>query len=380
MNHYSLFIYSPYWSTYGGGEKYAAALAAALARMPGVRVVLLSTHTDVSKEQLEHYFGLSLDSVSFEYVRGGLSQVSRRSSQAEVFVYLSNFQHIPSRARRSVLLLQIPYPRLSWKRIIGKLRRAESREALKDFLRRELLSAARSGKNHVVVNSHFVQEVLAHHHGIHSQVLHPPIQDFHMGGIAKQKIILSVGRFFSGLYNEKRYDVLLRAFRLLCRRVSGWEYHIAGSAPTNRESQKFLDELRRESAGLPVHFHVNAGFSELQHLYNEATIFWHGAGYGVDENDTPERLEHFGMTTVEAMSARCIPLVIPRGGPKEIVEPGVNGFVWNSIEELVEQTEQIARGELGIESIATAARARYRRYSFEHFVTNAQSLFSSFIS
>jgi len=37
-------------------------------------------------------------------------------------------------------------------------------------------------------------------------------------------------------------------------------------------------------------------------------------------------LEHFGITTVEAMAAGCVPLVYDSGGQAEIVSSGYNGY------------------------------------------------------
>lgn len=63
--------------------------------------------------------------------------------------------------------------------------------------------------------------------------------------------------------------------------------------------------------------------SDILKLYGEASIFWHACGLG--EKD-PHLVEHFGMTTVEAMQNYCVPIVIDGGGQKEIVEHGVSGF------------------------------------------------------
>ena len=45
----------------------------------------------------------------------------------------------------------------------------------------------------------------------------------------------------------------------------------------------------------------------------------HAAGFGVDPDEFPETLEHFGITPVEAASFGCIPVVYGQGGPKEVV-------------------------------------------------------------
>jgi hypothetical protein len=42
--------------------------------------------------------------------------------------------------------------------------------------------------------------------------VYPPIDDFRVEG-PKERAILSVGRIFRGLYNDKRYDVMLDGFR-----------------------------------------------------------------------------------------------------------------------------------------------------------------------
>ncbi len=56
-------------------------------------------------------------------------------------------------------------------------------------------------------------------------------------------------------------------------------------------------------------------------------------------------MEHFGITTGEAMSAGCVPVVINKGGQPEIVRDGVDGFVWNDSRELKEITLKLITDE-----------------------------------
>jgi len=93
----------------------------------------------------------------------------------------------------------------------------------------------------------------------------------------------------------------------------------------------------------------------VRELYATSSYYWHGTGYGQSETLFPERMEHFGITVVEAMSAGAIPFVYAMGGPAEIVADGETGFHWRSIQELV--TKQIA--VLGVPKEATDA-IRYR--------------------
>jgi glycosyltransferase involved in cell wall biosynthesis len=93
-------------------------------------------------------------------------------------------------------------------------------------------------------------------------------------------------------------------------------------------------------------------------LYRKASIFWHAAGFGADENSRPEALEHFGMVTVEAMSAGCVPIAIARGGQLEVVEHGVSGFLWNDLNELKALTLQYTLAD-------EATKLRYRTTAIE---------------
>ena len=66
-----------------------------------------------------------------------------------------------------------------------------------------------------------------------------------------------------------------------------------------------------------------------------AAIFWHACGL----NETkPERIEHFGMTTVESMQNYCVPIVIDGGGQREIVEQGKSGYRFSTLSQLQEHS------------------------------------------
>ncbi|MCA1602183.1 MAG: glycosyltransferase, partial [Acidobacteria bacterium] len=99
-------------------------------------------------------------------------------------------------------------------------------------------------------------------------------------------------------------------------------------------------------------------------------IFWHAAGYGEDESTRPIFVEHFGISTVEAMAAGCVPVVINKGGQREIVQHGVNGFLWDTLEELKEYTAMLMNDDKLHARMAEAARESARLYSREMFVGN----------
>jgi glycosyltransferase involved in cell wall biosynthesis len=107
---------------------------------------------------------------------------------------------------------------------------------------------------------------------------------------------------------------------------------------------------------------------KLKKLYQEAKIFWHAAGYPHDPNLLPHVMEHFGIVTVEAMSAGCVPVVINKGGQPEIVEHGVSGFLWSTLEELRGYTCLLAKDDKLRNRMAAAAVEKARLYTKDRFI------------
>jgi len=373
-------ICTPYWSTFGGGEKYLLILADVLSQLPNVNITLLFNQKPIQRSILEEFSNVHLSKINFRIFHNH-NELCEIAKNADVFIYLSNFQSVVTSAQKHVQILQIPYGKITVSSILEKLVAGHIKESIKDILRLKLLKFSRDVADFVLTYSKFVHDTLYRNFGVESRILYPPIQDFFQGGTQKKNIILSVGRFFTGLYNEKRYDVMTEAFRRLCRsNLHGWEYHIVGSAAADSTTQRMLHQLKDQNTSYPIYFHVNESFKSLQRLYNEASIFWHAAGFGVDEKRFPEKVEHFGMTTVEAMSAGCIPIVIDKGGQSEIITDGMNGFLWKIIDELVGRTSEIIKGAVQSTYIRENARRRFQDFCLERFRDNVNAIFLPIIN
>ena len=81
----------------------------------------------------------------------------------------------------------------------------------------------------------------------------------------------------------------------------------------------------------------------------------------------PEIVEHFGITVVEAMSAGAIPVVFNAGGHKEIIKDGVNGFLWESTDQLIKITNHILKDRSVYSSVSKKAKRDSSAFSFERF-------------
>jgi glycosyltransferase involved in cell wall biosynthesis len=193
-------------------------------------------------------------------------------------------------------------------------------------------------------------------------IVYPPCDDMGPAEL-KQKIILNVGRFIADSDHDERHHkgqaFLLTAFKEMTDlHRDGWELHIAGSLGGDRS---FADSLVRAARGLPVVFDFNLSREQLRSLYRKAAIYWHATGYGVDADEYPGKQEHFGISTVEAMSAGAVPLVYASGGQTEIVRDGVDGCWWNELDELRSQTRRLVnnydlRKSLGQNAITSSKR------------------------
>ncbi|MEW6511315.1 MAG: glycosyltransferase family 4 protein [Bacteroidota bacterium] len=368
-------VYNTSWSTLGGGEKYACALAQALSTRSQTAVSLLMDSPGLGREQLEQYFHIDLSTVDVAPARR--QEVRTRLAAADIGVVISNFRSFGLRAHRTVYVLQIPYTRITPLSVAHKLVRGHARDALKDLMRRRLLAAARHA-DLAIVYSDFVREVLARNHGIHAHILHPPIDDFGPQE-PKRRVILSVGRIFTGPYNDKRYPTLIASFKRLYDSLAdkSWEYRIVGSAGNDKASRFYLASLQQAAAGYPITFCVNSSYEALRSEYRRASVFWHATGHGIDERRHPERMEHFGMSTVEAMSAGCIPVVINAGGQKEIVSHGISGYLWSTEDQLIAFTRSIIDHPSGVPTIRLAARERYNDFSRARFLHRTLALMNS---
>jgi glycosyltransferase involved in cell wall biosynthesis len=163
------------------------------------------------------------------------------------------------------------------------------------------------------------------------------------------------------------------AFGRLEADLAGWQYTCAGALGDVEADRAYLARVRA-AASASCELAPNLSRAALKAALASAKIFWHAAGLGESASDHPERSEHFGVATVEAMAAGCVPIVHNTGGQREIVQDGLNGFLWNSLDELTRITTMVARDEELRSRVSEAARQRARAFGTEHFLHSMVSL------
>lgn len=306
-------FYSPYLDTLGGGERYALTLAA---HWSGSHDVFVFWHEGDILVKAQKRLNIDLSRVKVTQNIFRERNVFKKlfiTRQYDLLFFLSDGSIPSTIARRNILHFQIPFSPIAYS--AAKLSRYQT----------------------VVCNSQFTKRFLDARVAKHAMVIYPPVFPVQADCGKKENLILSVGRF-TGFHTAKKQNVLIEAFAqgVKDKKLDGWRLILAGGLlPSDRQ---YYDSLQSLAKGLPVTFEANISHDNLTEYYQKSKIYWHAAGYG--ETDT-RWMEHFGITTVEAMSAGVVPIVYAGGGQQEIVQDGVNGYLWHTIDELIERTTEM---------------------------------------
>src|SRR5205823_2676102 len=124
-------------------------------------------------------------------------------------------------------------------------------------------------------------------------------------GITQPKRLMYAGR----VSVEKNLPMLVDLFKRLCAMRDDVALIVAGDGP-------YLDRMRRDLDGLPVHF---AGFkndADLARLYASSDLFVF-----------PSRTDTLGQVVMEAQACGLPAVVGAEGGPKELVADGASGII-----------------------------------------------------
>ncbi|GAF81554.1 unnamed protein product, partial [marine sediment metagenome] len=100
--------------------------------------------------------------------------------------------------------------------------------------------------------------------------------------------------------------------------------------------------------------------------------------FKIDENKYPGHLEHFGMTTAEAMSHGSIPIVLNKGGYKEIVENNKSGFLFNSEQEAIEKLKLVIQNKSLRKKMSREAIKRAKKFSLQRMQNQIDEIMENF--
>ncbi|NOS78170.1 MAG: glycosyltransferase [Nitrospira sp.] len=221
------------------------------------------------------------------------------------------------------------------------------------------------GYHTVIGNSRFTSSWIERRWKRPAEVLYPPVA-VTTTSLPKENTIVSLGRFI--VTDGKNHALQLETFRkFVSMNGRDWRLCLIGFCTDLPQDRAYLDKLKALAIDLPVSFVVNASRDTLWTHLATAKLYWHATALGSESDVPPERMEHFGIATVEAMGAGCVPLVPMSGGQPEIVEHEVSGFLCRDAESLLKYTNRVASSESLCQNMGRAARERSAAFCPEIF-------------
>lgn len=351
-------IYDPYLDDIGGGEKYMLTIAECLSEQHQVAVFWDNKEDfeSVKKRFALDLAGIRLRKNIFSPHFGSLQRIWE-SRKYDVLIVLSDGSIPFVLSKKLFLHVQQPLDHIdtaSWKSKF-KLSRVTAVFYNSQFTKSFNEKRIGGGKNFVI---------------------YPPVALF-AKETKKENVILHVGRFrvknVEGVEDYKKQSVLVGAFKnMVDNGLKNWKFVIATSV--KKEDEEAFAKLQISVKRYTIEFLINKPINELWDTYNKAKIYWHASGFGEDLGKNPHYAEHFGISTVEAMGAGAVPVVINAGGQKEIVRDGENGFLWNSLEELEEKTQKLMHDGALWKRLSEKARIRAQDFSKEKFCESINRL------
>lgn len=338
-------IFDPYLDDLGGGEKYMMTIAECLS---GKHEIFVFWDNKQDLDDLRHRFSLNLDRVTLKQnIFSGKVSFWRRlleTRKYDAIIFLSDGSLPFSLSKKLFIHLQQPLKQINagnWKDAI-KLRRTTK----------------------IFYNSEYTKSFNDNRlSGIPNAVVYPPVKLL-AKDIVKDNMILHVGRFRVrnvGIEDYKKQGIMIGVFKEMIEGgIKNWKFVIAASV--KKEDEEKFGQMKKNAQGYPIQFLINKTNDELWNAYNKAKIYWHASGFGEDLQKHPEFAEHFGISTVEAMGAGVVPVVINEGGQKEIITDGKNGFLWDTISELQTKTKKLIDNKNLLNDMGQQARIRAKDF------------------
>lgn len=346
-------FFSPYLDTFGGGERYMLELASHLSQKNDNFVDIFWDDSAI-KAPLARFLKIDLQKTKFTnniFNKGPLYEKVFKTRRYNLLFVLSDGSIPLTFAKKNILHFQVPF------RFPGP-----------DFKTRFKLARYKL----VVCNSYFTKNFIDKSFQIQSKVIYPPVDVDSIKPLQRENVILSVGRFSPQQLHPKKQEILIEVFKELYKKAPLWKLVLVGQA--KKEDSRYIRNLRKITKGYAIKIIENLDVEKLRKLYGHASIYWHATGFGEDEFKNPERMEHFGISTVEASAGGAVPVVIGKGGQKEIIEEGKNGLLWTTKTQLLEKTLSLIDNSQQMQTLSKNAIKNSKRFSKQKFLQEYEKI------
>lgn len=323
----TLGVYNEYWNTYGGGEGHCLSIVKDILERNCIDDVFFISQTNFDLGMLLQYFSMDLKLTPHKL----LTKINVcETRKFDIFINSTYLSNLKSDARLSYYIVSFP------QRFVSP-RFLTSYNFLYNSVFTKKWCEAYWGKN------------------LKGQIVYPvgTIRNTNsFNSDIKNKLLLCVGRYFVGSHC-KNQDIVLDAVVKSNYLKNKYKMNFVGSLSSNSNDIAYFEKLKKNS-NQNIAIHANVGYEELQNFYKISLILISGTGIGVDAQNAPEKLEHFGMSVLEGLLYGCIPVVHNTGGPAELLKKIGVGYTYNSASELISILNNLM--ELGEDSLNLIAQ------------------------
>lgn len=323
VNQKKVALYNPYLDILGGGEKHILSILKVFNNFGNQIDIFWDEDLN---QKIKKKFGLVFQPTIkflpniFKNKKFPFSSIKilKETANYDYFFYVSDGSYFFSLAKKNFIFAMVPYQKLYPISLVNKIKTFNYK---------------------IIANSKFTQKFLKKW-GIPSIVIEPYIEDdfINLPSNKKDKLILSVGRFFSHLHS-KNQDLIIQMFKKIRQRNHSFkDYKLILAGGLKEEDNNYFNFLKKTVANdSSIIFKTNIDYQEILHLYQSAKYYWHFTGFGIDEKKSPEKVEHFGIAPLEAMAAGCCVVSYAGGRMKDLITDKENGFLFKNENEFIKK-------------------------------------------
>lgn len=351
-------LYDPFLDTLGGGEKHILSILKVL-EDEGYEINIFWDQN--LQKQIEDRFRLQFVN-KLKFLPNVFNPEGSRNHEGflkklitlknfDIFFYVTDGSYFFSSAKKNFIFSMVPDKELFSMTLINKLKTLNYR---------------------FISNSYFTQSALQKWN-INSKVIYPYLNEDYIklktDTLKKDKIILSIGRFYRHLHSKKQAEIIkvFKQFKQNSNLFKDFTLILAGGL--KEEDKDYFNQLESLTKGrLDILFKTNLSYKELCKLYQNSQIYLHFTGYNTDETLNPQLVEHLGIAPLEAMSCGCLTFAYNAGGLKELISDNKNGFLFKNEAELFNKIVHVLKNPVKQKHIIKQAKQTVReKFSYEIF-------------
>ncbi|MCL4385953.1 MAG: glycosyltransferase family 4 protein [Cyanobacteria bacterium] len=315
-------LYDPYLDILGGGEKHILSILKALEDEGyNINIFWRNDLQSQIENRFHLYFNNKINYLSYLFnTHSSIVTKILKLNKFDLFFYVTDGSYFFSSAKRNFIFCMIPQKNLYKMNLVNKLKTKNFR---------------------FISNSQFTRNWLKKYN-IESEIIYPYINqdliDLNEEKMIKDKIILSIGRFYSHLHSKQQSKIVY-LYKKIVRKYSQFkDFKLIIAGGLSKKDNDYYLRLKSFINNDPnIILKTNLDYEDIKKLYRKSMFYLHFTGYGTDESKNPEKVEHLGITPLEAMASGCIVYCYNAGGPKELIKDGYNGFTFSNDDELIKK-------------------------------------------